>query len=357
MTLLRILCPILILVLWGCTPKANKEKPTSRTSSLTTKYATRFAIESNQLVVNEPWPGAIQPMRYPLKNAPKRVVVTSTTHLPYLEMLGISDRLVGFPGTQYISSPTIRERVKSGQVVELGTDGNINLELLLSLNPDVVFAFDMGSESASLDKITESGIPVIYNADYLETSALGRAEWIKFFGAYFNKEQKADSIFSSIETRYDWLKSLAGKVAQRPTILSGVLYGDVWFMPGGQNWAATFYQDAGGHYLWATDSTSGWLEISFESVFDKARYADFWIGTSTFNSKEELVSQDTRYGDFSAYAKDQVYNYSKRRSPSGGYDFFESGYARPDVVLADLIAILHPELMPTYEMYYFEKLP
>lgn len=320
-------------------------------------YANKFELHGDQVTVTEPWPGATRSIAYPLQEAPKRVVVTSTTHLPYLEMLGVEDRLVGFPSTQYISSPKIRKLVEEGEITNLGPDGNINLELLISLEPDAVFAFDMGSESASLDKIAESGIPVIYNADYLETSALGRAEWIKFFGAFFDQENRADSIFSVIANRYDSLKSLKKNAAARPTIFSGVLYGDVWFLPGGKNWAAEFYQDAGGHYLWANDSTSGWLEISFESVYDKAHHADFWIGTSTFNTRKELIGQDARYAEFRAYQDDQIYNYNKRISPSGGYDFFESGYARPDIVLADLIRMLHPELLPGYETYYFQKLP
>ncbi|RED99394.1 ABC transporter substrate-binding protein [Marinoscillum furvescens] len=357
MTTLKNLFTLLLCALLGCTSPSTQQQDADRVSTLQASYATRFDISGEKLTVREPWPGAQSPISYSLGKSPQRVVVTSTTHLPYLELLGLTDRLVGFPGTQYISSPAFRQQVASGAITELGPDGNINLELLISLNPDVVFAFDMGSESTTLDKITESGIPVVYNADYLESSALGRAEWIKFFGAYFDKEKAADSIFNHITNRYDSLQHLASQAAIHPTLLSGVLYGDVWFMPGGQNWAAEFYRDAGGEYLWADDSTSGWLEISFESVFNKARHADYWIGTSTFNTREELLSQDARYGDFAAFQNDRVYNYSKRRSPSGGYDFFESGYARPDRVLADLIAILHPELLPDYETYYFEKLP
>lgn len=347
---------ILCILTLACSPGGQSENST-RTTKLLVEYARKFQIEENQLIVTEPWPGAVAPIKYPLNEAPKRVVVTSTTHLPYLEMLDVDHTLVGFPNTGYISSAKIRKRVGKGEITDLGPDGNINMELLLSLQPDVVFAFDMGNESSSLDKISESGIPVIYNADYLETSALGRAEWIKFFGAFYEKEAEADSIFNEITTTYDSLKSLASTVEKRPGILSGVLYGDAWFLPGGQNWAAEFYRDAGGKYLWEDDSASGWLEISFESVFDKARSADYWIGISTFNTLNELAGQDERYTDFQAFKNRQVYNYNKRISPSGGYDFFESGYARPDLVLADLISILHPQLLPGYETYYFQKVP
>lgn len=347
----------LLLIIASCSSPQEAHQESYRTVSLNVNYATKFEITTQRVIVNEPWPGATKPISYALTEPPKRVVVTSTTHLPYLEMLGVEHTLVGFPNTSYISSKKIRARVENEKVTDLGPDGNINLELLLSLQPDVVFAFDMGKESSSLDKISESGIPVIYNADYLETSTLGRAEWIKFFGAFYGKEDLADSIFNRIVNRYDSLKNLVSDSPIRPTILSGVMYGDVWFLPGGNNWSAQFFRDAGGNYLWETDATSGWLEISFESVYNKANNAQYWIGISTFNNLDELRGQDARYADFQAFQENRIYNYSKRINPSGGYDFFESGYARPDIVLADLIKILHPELMQDYETYYFQKVP
>lgn len=336
----------------------RKEKPTEETyTNNSLRYATKFKLLENEIIVTEPWPGAVKSISYPIDTPPKRIVVTSTTHLPYLEMLGLADRLVGFPSTQYISSEKIRERVESGAVTDLGPDGNMNLELLLSLRPDAVFAFDMGSESTTLDKIRESGIPVIYNADYLETSTLGRAEWIKFFGAFFNKQARADSIFNKITTKYDSLREMVSGVKEKPMIMSGVMYGDIWFLPGGNNWAAQFFEDAGGEYIYSHSTASGWLEISFESVYEQGMDADLWIGVSTFSSMNELKEQDIRYASFEAFKKGNVFNYNKRISPSGGYDFFESGYARPDIVLADLIHIIHPQLMPNYETYYFQRLP
>lgn len=344
------------LLVWSCGRRTVSEEGTAANHD-EVRYASKFRLTESGLEVTEPWPGAVRSISYPLGDPPKRVVVTSTTHLPYLEMLGVEDRLVGFPSTQYIYSPAIRKRVEVKKVLDLGPDGNMNLELLLSLQPDVVIAFDMGSESTTLDKIRESGIPVIYNADYLESSTLGRAEWIRFFGAIFNRQEKADSIFAVIESRYDSLKTLVGNPEQRPLIMSGVMYGDVWFLPGGNNWAARFFEDAGGTYLYGHDSTSGWLEVSFESVYERGRTADLWIGVSTFNSLQELAGQDSRYTAFAPFNTGNVYNYNKRLSPSGGYDFFESGYARPDRVLADLIRIVHPELLPEYETFYFQRLP
>lgn len=324
------------------------------------QYASGFHFEKDEntefLVVDKPWPNAQRSIRYDLGQLPKTFICTSTSHLPFFEMLGAEETVIGFPNVKYISSKVFLERAEKGLLKDLGPDDNLNLEVLLGANPDAVIAFDMGSESRSLDKIKETGIPVYYNSDFLEESPLGRAEWIKFFGALLGKKEVADSIFNSIKTSYLTLKQMVLEV-DKPSILSGIVYGDIWFLPGGKNWAATFYHDAGGAYLWDQDTTSGWLELSFESVYNTANDADFWIGTSTINSKAELRGQDNRYESFLPLKEDKVYNYSKIVGPNGGYDFFESGYSRPDLILSDLIKILHPEILPNYETVYFQKLP
>jgi len=348
---------VFLLIMIGCTSVTEKVESTE---TMQVKYARGFHFELKNgnrfLVVDEPWPNASEPISYKLGVPLERLVVTSTSHLPYIELLGEADKVVGFPNLKYISSQTFLDKAAQGELVDLGPDGQINMELLMGVNPDAVIAFDAGGESQSLDKIQEIGMPVYYNSDFLEQSPLGRAEWIRFFGALLNQEAKADSIFAKIEEEYLRVQALAEQVENRPTILSGVVYGDTWFLPGGNNWAATFYRNAGGSYLWDTDSTSGWLELSFEAVYEKGNAADYWIGISTFTDKPSLLSQDDRYGDFGPFSKDQVYSYSKRIGPNGGFDFFESGYARPDLVLFDLIKILHPELLPDYETVYFEQL-
>jgi iron complex transport system substrate-binding protein len=352
-----LLCLLTLLCLISCKEKTTTEDTAKSHNSNNLSYATKFAIDGTKLIVLEPWPGALQSRTYEFETPPKRIVVTSTTHLPYLELLGLEDKLVGFVGTDYITSENINKRLAKGTIKEVGTNGAINLELLLSCQPDVVIVFDMGNESATLDKISAAGIPIIYNADFLENSALGRAEWIKFFGALFDVSDSANAIFDQIANRYNELKSLTDNLIDKPKIFSGVMYGDAWFLPGGQNWSAQFLKDAGGTYIWGNDATSGWLEVSFEAVLNKARTADFWIGVASINSLTELAAQDLRYTYFEAYQKGNIFNHNKRLGPHGGFDFFESAYARPDLVLADLIGILHPELLPDHEFYYFQKLP
>ena len=347
----------LLTIVISCTPQ--KEDAVLQTTD-EVRYATAFHFEKNDsleyLVIDKPWPNAVEKKRYLLGEVYEKIVCTSTSHLPYFEMLGMEEVVVGFPSLKYISSQTFIDRAEKGLLTDLGPDGSMNMELLLSLAPDAVVAFDMGGESTTLDKIEESNIPVLFNSDFLEQSPLGRAEWIKFFGALLNKRKEADSIFLAIEKEYIRLQEIGKSIDNRPTILDGVVYGDTWFLPGGRNWASTFFKDAGGEYLWENDTTSGWLELSFESVYEKANDADYWIGTSTINTKNEMLGQDVRYEKFTPFLDNKVYNYNKRIGPNGGYDFFESGYSRPDLVLSDLIKILHPELLPEHETYYFKQL-
>lgn len=344
----------MLYIFYSCSQPENHSDPS--TSESETHFASGFELYEDSISVLEPWPGAVKSITYKFNEAPKRIVVTSTTHLPYLELLGVETTLVGFPSTQYISSDNIRKLVEQGNIKDLGPDGNMNLEILFDLKPDLVIAFDMGKESTTLDKIEEAGIDVVYNSDYLEKTALGRAEWIKFFGAIFQKRDKADSIFQEIAREYNQLKEIADTISNKPSVFSGVMYGDAWFLPGGENWSAQFFTDAGANYIWEENTSSGWLELSFESVYAKANQAEYWIGVSTFTSLSELQGQDVRYSDFSAFKNNKVYNYSKKTSESGGFDFFESGYSRPDVILADLIHIFHPHLLPEHNLNYFEKL-
>ncbi len=353
---MRILTPLILLLAFSCQSDLKKET-SNQTKPVSIEYASKFRIGDKMVEVLEPWPGATKEITYEIGDTPKKIICTSTTHLPFLELLGVANTLVGFPGTQYITSENIRGMVEDGTVMDVGGEGSLNLEMIIGLDPDLVFAFDMGNESTVLDKLEESGIQVVYNSDFLETSTLGRAEWIKFFGAFFNKQQEADSVFDAIKSNYDSLLNLTQNVNDRPEILSGVLYGDTWFLPGGKNWSAQFFNDAGGQYFLNDNEKTGWLELGFEYVFEEAQHAEYWIGVATFQTKKELADQDSRYAQFNAFEGDNLYNYSKKIGPQGGYDIFESGYARPDRVLADIIKILHPQLLPDYETYYFEPLP
>jgi iron complex transport system substrate-binding protein len=370
-----------ILFLLACDGKKYTEKKDRKElpASLEIKYAAGFTVHSlghSKLVeVSYPFQGATSGYYYllvprgekpPAHHVGTRViytpvetiVCTSTTHIPLLDYLGETDKLVGFPTTDYISSERMRKRIDRGKVVELGIDKGLNLERLAVLKPGMVMGYTMSSDYGQFKKIEELGIPVVINGEYLEQHPLGRAEWIKFMGLFFNREKEADSVFSAIERNYLRAQAAVKNEASRPpTVLSGIVYGDAWFLPAGENYAAKLLRDAGCRYLWEETRGNGFLELSFESVYEKANNADLWIGTGTYKTLAEIGAADARYTRFDAFGKKQVYNYDARKGSKGGNEFLELGYLRPDLILMDLIKIAHPVLLPDHELFFHRKLP
>lgn len=285
-----------------------------------------------------------------------RIVCTSTTHIPLLDYLGETEKLVGFASTDYVSSEKARKLIDNGKVQELGADKGLNLERIAILQPDMVMGYTMNSDYGQFQKIEALNVPVVLNAEYLEKDPLGRAEWIKFMAVFFNKEKAADSIFQEIEENYISTKMLVNKVKHKPTVLSGVVYGDAWFLPGGQNYAAKLLSDAGFNYLWSETASRGFLELSFESVYEKAHAADVWIGVGTFSSLEAIESADYRYSRFMPFQQKEVYTSNARTGANGGSEFLELGYLRPDIILKDLVKIAHPNLLPGHDLYFHKKL-
>ncbi|MCH7524632.1 MAG: ABC transporter substrate-binding protein [Bacteroidetes bacterium] len=329
------------------------------------KYAKGFSITEFDiykiLEIKNPWPNAEKSYKYILsdsniKTPIKKIVVTSTTHLPALELLGVEHTLVGFPGTHYVSSKKIRQRIDNGLVRELGKNEGINTEVLLELNPDIVIAFGVDGSNKSLEVIKKANIPVIYNGDWLEDSPLAKAEWIKFFGVLFNKEKIADSIFSTIERNYIEAKKLASATKTKPTVLSGAMHKDIWYLPSGTSTEAQFLKDANVNYLWSETSGKGSLSLSFEAVFAKARDADIWLSPSYYKSLEALEKANEHYTQFKAYKTKNINTFSNTTGKTGGVLYYELGMSRPDLVLKDIIKICHPELLPDYVPFFFKPL-
>ena len=372
----RLLIFVTACCMQGCDTKkmANGEP----VDSMHIDYAKGFTIRElgrgNKLVeVGYPYQGATSGYKYLLvqkgNEIPKHetdvnvimipiesIVCTSTTHIPLLDYLNETDKLMGFPTTDYISSKKMRKRIDEGKIKDLGIDKGMNIEELFLLKPSMVMGYATSSDLGQLKKIKELGIPVVINAEYLEKHPLGRAECIKFMALFFNKEKTADSVFRFIEEEYLATQTLAKVSSSRPTVLSGIVYGEAWFMPGGKNYAATLLNDAGCNYLWSQTESNGYLEISFESVFAKANKADLWIGVGSFKSSREMEASEKRYALFKPFQEKHIFSYNARQGAKGGSEFLELGYLRPDVILKDLVKIAHPELLPDYELYFYTKL-
>tara|TARA_R110000744_G_scaffold204145_1_gene322993 strand:- start:140 stop:1288 length:1149 start_codon:yes stop_codon:yes gene_type:complete len=371
-----------LLFLCSCKQQSKEklsQELTSKKVELT--YANGFSIEKQAsgitiLKILAPWPNAEASFTYALIPKEKQsfitldkneydaiisvpidnIVVTSTTHIPALEALGELDKLVGFSDTKYVSSKAARKRIDDGQIKELGVNESLNTEAVLALQPDLVVGFAVSGNNTAYETLQRSQIPVIYNGDWVEETPLGKAEWIKFFAPFFNKETKASIIFAEIEKSYNDAKKLAETAITRPTVLSGALYKDVWYLPGGKSWAANFLKDANANYLWQESTESGSLSLSWESVLVVANNAEYWIGPAQFKSYAEMASSSAHYLQFDAFKNKKVFTFANTEGETGGNLYYELAPQRPDLVLKDLIHILHPNLLPEHKPFFFKPL-
>ena len=338
------------------------------------KYAKGFEIQYvknyKKLIIKSPYQGSSENLTYLLyENSAEdlsgetsiriplqRIVATSTTHIPMLEALGAENRLMGFPNTDFIASEKTRALIDDGSVQSVGKDMSLNTEMIIGLKPDAVIAFAMDGNDKGLATIEKNQIPIVYNGDWLEETPLGRAEWIKFFGALLNMDKEADSIFNEIEREYLSAVKIAEKSDNSPKIMSGVLYKDQWNLPAGESFTGRLYQDANLDYIWKDSKGQGSLVLNFESVLDKAKEADFWIGSGIYTRRDDMLEANGHYAEFKAFNTNSVYTFSKRKGAKGGIVYFELGPLQPHIVLKDLIKVTHPDLLPGYEPFYLKRL-
>ncbi|MBI1295933.1 ABC transporter substrate-binding protein [bacterium] len=288
----------------------------------------------------------------------QRVAVLTSTELPHLNALAVLDRLVAVEEFDYVNTPAVRELIDGGALQEVGGGADVNVEMLIDLTPDLVVTFAYGNPDFDAHpKLIEAGLPVVLNAGYMETTPLGRSEWVKVTALFFNAEDRATSVFTEIAAQYAEMAKLAAAVMERPTVLVGIARGDGWRVPGGGSYFARYIADAGGAYLWADNDATGSLPLDFEVVFDRARDADFWIpNTGTWFTLADVAAADERYTEFAPYTNATLYNNNANLNEWGGNDYWETGVANPHLVLADLLKIFHPDLLPDHELIWFQQL-
>ena len=283
------------------------------------------------------------------------IVATSTTHIPSLEMLGVENSLVGFPNLKYISSDKVRKRIEANKIKELGNNQALNIEAVLDISPSVIMGYGIDNNNPGLDNLQKSGLKVILNGDWNEQTPLGKAEWIKLFGALYGKEKQAENIFATIEKEYKATLLLAKKAKFKPTVIAGAMYENIWYMPQGDSWGSLFLKDAQANYLYSNTKGSGSLALPFETVFEKGKEAQFWI-QGQFSTLKEIEIANKHYTQFNAFKTKNVYSFGSKKGKTGGVLYYELAPNRPDLVLKDLVKILHPELLPNYTLYFFEKI-
>ncbi len=313
----------------------------------------------SQLLIYDPWNRSDTFAKYVIdiktfKN--EKWAVFSTTHIGFMDALGESDRLVGSTSPDRIYNSDLRKKYADGELLRIGTDMEYNIESLHQLQPDVLIQSAFPGQKAKDARIIESGIQLIYLMEWLEPTALGRAEWIRVFGLLLGKELFADSLYNSIREEY---LSLQAQIQlddkSRPLVLIGNSFKGTWYMPGGHSYLSSLLRDAGFDYPYNKSNERGSLPLSFEVVMHDFAQAPFWINVSA-KEKKDLLQEDERYGLFEAFRSGEVYSFHNRITDGIANDYWESGVVNPHIVLKDLIAISHPDLIPGYKLYYYKRL-
>lgn len=288
----------------------------------------------------------------------RSIVCMSTTHLAMLSALGEESSVSGVSGPGYVYSESLTRRIEAGLISDVGYDSGLNKELILSISPDLVMMYGIGSESAGyVGKIKELGIRVIFNADYLETDPLGKAEWIKLFGALYCREEMADSIFTSEIILYDSLRSyISENISERPKILLGLPYKDTWYISPGNSFISKIISDAGGDYLWKDTESAVSMPYGIENVYLGALTADYWLNIGSIKSGREIDAVDERLTKLPCYLSGNLFNNNRRITSKGGNDYWESGTVFPHLILQDIAAIIHPEIFRDHELFFYRKI-
>ncbi|MBR4853926.1 MAG: ABC transporter substrate-binding protein [Alistipes sp.] len=297
----------------------------------------------------------------------QRIVCMSSSYVAMLSAIGCHEQVVGVSGIDFISDEYINaNRSKIGDV---GYDNNINYELLLALNPDLVLLYGIAGASGMESKLAELQIPYIYLGEYLESSPLGKAEWLMPVGHIAGRSDEALQLFQQIESSYSALSKLSTSHDHKPRVMLNTPYRDSWFIPSKQSYMVQLISDAGAECYTSTDEGNSSHPIDTEQAYVWAAEADYWLNVGPCNSLAELTRQNPKFADIDAVTKQRVYNNNARQTPSSGSDFWESGVVRPDLILRDMIAIFHPELLgdkpyivkdgltlSAEELYYYKRL-
>lgn len=295
------------------------------------------------------------------------VIALGTSYIPQLNELGLLHYLIGLDSLAFVSTPEVLDMIAAGELIEVGSGAGINVEAVLDAEPSLVLTYVYSSDDVNTHPaLVDAGIPVVVASDYIEASPLGQAEWIKFTSLFYNAERQANDVFGAKADEYEALVALTAPLADedKPSVLwnSYTSYSNAWWVPGSESFAGQFIRDAGGALVLGDDpQVAGNINASpfdFEVVYDAGLDADLWFpGTFGVRTLDDLVAQDERYADLAAVQTQQVYNFDARENANGGNDFFENGVANPQDILADLISIMHPELLPDHELIYYRQLP
>ena len=378
----RIVALLCALAFVACAEEPTRSLEEFATTVYEPKYATGFDISgaegaaSTLITVRNPWQGAegvekrlfiaregeCAPEGFDgqvVEGAAERVVCMSSTYVAMIDALDCTERVVGVSGIDFIYNARVREAAAEGRVRDVGHDSDINFELLLTLRPDVVLLYGVAGENGVANaKLDELNIPYLYLGDYVEESPLAKAEWTVVVAEILGVRERGEELFSGIVERYNALREqVAESVAERPTVMFNTPYRDTWYMPSSRSYAVRIVEDAGGRYIYDGNHSTTSQPIDLEQAYVLTREADYWINVGQYATLEALRRDNPRFVEAKVVREGRVYSSDRRTTAKGGSDFWESAVVNPDVVLSDLVAILHPELnLVGEELIYYKRI-
>ena len=291
-------------------------------------------------------------------------VVFTAPHCQLMYELGCKNAITGVCDKDYINIPDIKERVKLSDgkastsdtdkvIIDCGSSMQPDIERIIALKPEGLFIspFENSGGYGKLDKLH---IPIIETADYMETSPLGRAEWMKFYGLLFMSEERSDSLFSSIEKEYLALKAEAAKLPQGLSILTERKMGSVWYVPGGKSTMGILLKDANAKYIFADDTHSGSLAYGPERILSKGTQVDVWafkyFGGKAL-SKNDLLAEYEGYKVLKAFNSNSIYQVDTSTQP-----YFELTSFHPEILLREFIILAHPKVTQFGKLRFYQHL-
>lgn len=365
-----------LAVLCGCHKHCGTTADSGHGDTLQLKYAKGFCLISHdgyrQLDIYSPWSSERElQQRYYLvaRNSDAAVpldgirvsvpvkswATSSCTHIGYLNAINETQNISGVTNPGIIYTQQVLDSIDTGQITDIGDALNINTEILLSLKPDMLILNLIGANDKQAQHITATGITILYNNEWKERTPLARTEWIKAMAAFCGKDSIADSLFNLIESNYLTISDDAQHYYKRPSLMSGGNFRGTWYVPGGQTYMGHLFRDAASAYVFDDDDSPESLPLSMEQALVAFADADVWVGAPA-RSIDELLKQDSKYGMLSAVKNKSVYNFYRRDKQGGANDFWETGVMRPDLILKDLVKILHPEYMPADTLNFARQL-
>ena len=280
-------------------------------------------------------------VRVPLRNA---AVFTSVQCALMME-LNCPDIIGGVCEIEYIHVPYVQKGVSEGRIIDLGNGMSPNVERMMDLQPDAILTTPF-ENSGGYGRLERIGIPIIECADYMESSPLARAEWVRFYGRLFGRAKEADSLFQAVETAYTTIrKRVAAETKKRPRLLVETPQGSHWYVPGGSSTMGRLYQDAGADYIFSSISGAGSTPLSIEQVLERGMDAQVWI-----LKHHGPVDLRQLRKDYPALARINAPMYLCDTSTSL---FYEETPYHPERLLQNLVNIFHPELAYPTDYLYF----